>query len=68
MNKKVVKHKVLLSSFLSKNCISRYSVVFQSVGYKQDMANQGNIQRSAVNMSNETGESTKKADLKKENT
>lgn len=68
MNKKMIKHKILLSSFLSKNFISRYSVVFQSVGYKQDTANQGNIQRNAVNMSNETGESTEKADLKEENT
>lgn len=38
------------------------------MGYKQDTANQGNIQRNAVNLSNETGESTKKADLKEEDT
>lgn len=28
MNKNIVKHKILLCSFMSKNCISRYSVAF----------------------------------------
>ena len=54
----MVKHKILLCDFMSKSCITGHPVVFQSVDYRQDTANQGNIQRNAVNMINETGDRT----------
>lgn len=43
---------------MSKSCISGLSVVFWFVDQRQDTANQGNIQRNAVNMINEMGDGT----------
>lgn len=54
----MVEHKILLCDFMSRSCISGLSVVFQSVYQRQDTADQGNIQRSAVNMINEAGDGT----------